>query len=208
MWWNGTPVNLYHSCQSFSCEVVFVHSGVMRDVHKNCDSNNTTHVGQPQRRDVTKAAPLHWFETVGPGGHWVTWDRGPGEGRVLVQLVDMTVHCGSLIVKLMSNKQARWGWLKFKVTSKITCRGGTSKLAVVDNLQSKRDLGTDRQTKGLDWHYSENRFKEVTLDQIKRFARQDVRGCEWSKWKYLCPTSTCFIMPFTMCCHFSLWKNF
>ena len=68
---------------------VCLHSRVMRDV-QNCDSNNTTHVGQPQKRDVTKAAPLHWFETVGPGGHSVTWDRGPGGGRVLVQLVDMT----------------------------------------------------------------------------------------------------------------------
>ena len=55
---------------------------VMRDV-QNCDSNNITLVCQPQRRDVTKAAPLHWFETVGPGGHSVTWDRveGPEGGE-------------------------------------------------------------------------------------------------------------------------------
>ena len=44
-------------------------------------------------------------------------------------------------------------------------------MAVVDNLQSKRDLGTSAN-KGVGLAaYSENRFKEVTLDQIKRFAR-------------------------------------
>ena len=35
--------------------------------------------------------------------------EGPEKGEFWCSLVDMTVHCGSLIVKLMSNKQARWG---------------------------------------------------------------------------------------------------
>ena len=94
-----------------------------------------------------------------------------GESSGAVSWHDQTVHCGSLISKLMSNKQARWGWLKFKLTSKITCGGGTSKLVVVDNLQSKRDLGTSAN-KGIGLTaYSENRFKEVTLDRIECFAR-------------------------------------
>ena len=70
--WIGRDVMERNTCQPLSQLSIFllcVHSCVMRDVHKNCDSNNKTHIGQPQRRDVTKAAPLHWFETVGPGGH-------------------------------------------------------------------------------------------------------------------------------------------
>ena len=51
-------------------------------------------------------------------------------------------------------------------------------IKVVDNLQSKRDLGTSAN-KGIGLTaYSENRFKEVTIDRIECFARQDVRGCE------------------------------
>ena len=48
-------------------------------------------------------------------------------------------------------------------------------MVVVDNSQSKRDLGTSAN-KGFGLTaYSENKFKKVTLDQIKCFARQDVR---------------------------------
>ena len=48
-------------------------------------------------------------------------------------------------------------------------------MVVVDNSQSKRDLGTSAN-KGIGLTaYSENRFKEVTLDRIEYFARQDVR---------------------------------
>ena len=67
-WELGTGLNTCQPLSQLSIFLLCVHSGVMLDV-QNCNSNNITQVGQPQRRDVTKAAPLHWFETVGPGGH-------------------------------------------------------------------------------------------------------------------------------------------
>ena len=94
-----------------------------------------------------------------------------------MQLVDMTRQQWWFTLIQVDVKQASTLGLT-KIQVGIQDQMWRRDIKVVDNLQSKRDLGTPAK-KGIGLTaFSENRFKEVTLDRIECFARQDVRGCE------------------------------